>query len=601
MNLLADLQWPLEWHWPWAFALLLLPLAFALLALRQHSRLLDYAEPALRPWAMLDRPQALAGRTLLHALAWLLLAAALAGPRLPVESHDAAAPSRHDVSVVVLLDISDSMRAIDIAPSRLERAHMKLRDLTDRLAGEALGLAVFAGTAGLVMPPSRDIDVFRFALEQSAGLLDDAPGSELAIALDATARHLPRHEASGRAIVLVTDGDADMARGNDVLSAVERLRESGVPLFILGVGTEAGAPIPDGTGGFREFEGQTWQSRMDRAALEEMAQRTGGLFVSVEDGEGDLRALASAIRALPSHPPPGPARAWNELFLWPLLAGLGILLIAYRPHSRRSELARDPTSSRASSLLRRQRSHARSALPVALLMLAGVFTLAPHEVRAEPQATPAKAYAAWSRGDFVQAQLLYARLPGAQARMGEGAAAYRRGDFNHAAQAFTTAWLLADSDMARADALYNLGNAELNSGRAERAVAAYEHVLHLRPGDTRAEANLWLARQQAEEKQMKKSRPDEPPGRRPTDVARYNEDVEADFPTEDEASGGDLSAGGPGGGQRTQGEAPALALSEADRQAAEKKMELLHDQPAPLWRAIMRQETPGRVSEGLPW
>jgi|GEM_PF-6178696 len=155
--------------------------------------------------------------------------------------------------------------------------------------------------------------------------------------------------------------------------------------------------------------------------------------------------------------------------------------------------------------------------------------------------------------------------------------------------------------MVRADALYNLGNAELKLGHAERAIAAYEHVLRLRPGDERAEANLWLARQQAEEKQAKKSRPDEPPGRRPTDVARYNEDVEADFPTEEAPSGGDLSAGGPGASQREGAEPGALALGEADRQAAEKKMELLRDAPAPVWRAMMRSEMPGRVSEGLPW
>ena len=570
----------LQWHWPWAFALLLLPLLLWTIGRWRHNRLMDYAEPSLRPWAILDRADIHPGRTILHALVWLLLAASLAGPRLPLEQASDAPISRHDVQLLALLDQSGSMQATDILPSRLERARLKLLDLPERLAGESLGLAVFAGTAGLVMPPSRDADVFRFALENAAAMLEDAPGTELALALDLAARQLSADTPSGRAILLVTDGEADAINGNAVLAAVESLRESHIPLFILGIGTEEGAPIPDGVGGFRTLEGEPWQSRMDLARLEEMAARTGGRFTRVTDGDSDLRTLAAAIRDLPSAPPPGKARAWRELSHIPLLIGLTLLLIAYAPR------------------LPRHKTPAAAVLPA--LLMAGLLT-SPDTTHAAPPSSMANAYAAWARGDFVQAQLLYARQSGVSARLGEGAAAYRRGDFAHAAQAFNTAWLLAEDGNTQADALYNLGNAELRGGHAERAVIAYEGVLRLRPGDEHAEANLWLARQQADEIRMKKTRPDEPPGRRPTDVARYDEDVETDFPSDDTPSGGDLSAGGPGGGTRKADQTAALSLSEADRQAAAKKLELLKDQPAPLWRAMMRGEAPSRVSEGLPW
>lgn len=592
----------LQWQWPWAFLLMFLPLAFILLSLRQGRRELDYAEAALRPWALHGQPQAGRGRTVLHLGAWLLLATALAGPRLPVTKPNAAALERHDVRIMTVLDVSASMQAADVAPTRGERARLKLHDLPNVLAGESLGLALFAGTAGVVMPPSHDAAVFRYALEHSEHLLDDAPGSELAVALDAAARGLPKSGNSARAILLVSDGESAMVRGNDVLNALEQLREAGIPLFILGMGSETGAPIPNGAGGLLQLDDVPFQSRMDSAALQEMAQRTGGLFVPVSDGDDDLRTLAKAIYALPSHPAPGTSRTWNELFYWPLLLGTLLLLLAYRPHLRRSELARDPDSSRASSLLQKQGSLKHSILSVALLIFSGLFTLAPQDARAETPASLASAYAAWQRGDFVQAQLIYANLPGVSARMGEGAAAYRRGDFNHAAQNFSSAWLLSESDSARADALYNLGNAELQAGRSARAVSAYEQVLKLRPDDENAARNLWLAQQSAAAKQMKKSHPEDPPGRKPTDFARYNEDVSADFPPDDPKTGGDLSAGGAGAGQKRQaGEPVALSLSEADHLAAEKKMELLDDQPAPAWRAMLRRDTPERKSGGLPW
>jgi Ca-activated chloride channel family protein len=573
MSTLASLQW----HWPWAFGLLLVPLLLWLVGLVRRARLLDYADPTLRPWALTDQARAGHGRAFVHALAWLMLTLALAGPRLPVEQAGAAAPARNDVRILVLLDVSASMQATDVPPSRLARARLKLSALPEQLAGESFGLAVFAGTAGLVIPPTPDAGVFRFGLEHGLEMLEDAPGTELATALEVARRALGEGDARhGRAILLVTDGEAEALRGNALLAAVEALREADIPLFILGTGTTAGAPIPDGAGGYRMVDGEAWVSRMDATRLAEMAERTGGRFVMVADGDGDLNALAAGLRALPSHPDPGAARAWRELFLIPLLAGLALLMLAYAPAPRRQGLA--------------------ALLPT--LLLGGLLS-GPTDAWADPGL--AAAYAAWARGDFVQAQLLYARIPGAQARLGEGAAAYRRGDYAHAAQSFTTAWLLAPDDTTRANALYNLGNAELKVGHPERAVAAYESVLRLRPNDEAAQANLWLARQQAEERSMQRSRPESPPGRRPTDYARYDEDVTADFPTEEAASGGDLSAGGPGASKPTGKAAGALALTEADRQAAEKKMELLRDSPAPVWRAMMRSETPGRVSEGLPW
>ncbi|MGC8733065.1 MAG: hypothetical protein ACP5RC_12545, partial [Halothiobacillaceae bacterium] len=114
----------IQWHWPWAFGLLLVPLALGLAGLVRRARLLDYADPALRPWALVDQARAGHGRTLVHALAWLMLTVALAGPRLPVEQAGAAAPARHDVRILALPDVSASMQATDIAPSRLERARL---------------------------------------------------------------------------------------------------------------------------------------------------------------------------------------------------------------------------------------------------------------------------------------------------------------------------------------------------------------------------------------------------------------------------------------------------------------------------------------------
>lgn len=570
---------------PWALLLLLVPLSFMLFSWRARKKSLDYADEALRPWALLDQPRLNIVRQLLHFAGWLGLVIALAGPRQHATHEVEVSNTRHDVHILALLDVSDSMQAEDILPSRLERAMQKLDTLPDKLHGESLGLAVFAGNAGVVVPPSHDPALFRHALQGSRQLLQDSPGSDLALALEQGAQALQNDATRTKGLLLVTDGDAAMFANPAVMNAVERLHQAGIPLFVLGIGAEEGAPIPDGAGGYRQVDDASYISRLDRESLTRMAQNTGGMFIPVSDGDADLIALSEAIGKLPSHATPAPSMIWHDLATWPLLLGLTLLLLAYTPMPRKH--------------------HGSGVLTLVLLGILLMVLLPVDHVAAEPaptQATLAEAYAAWAREDFVKAQQLYARLAGVQARMGEGASAYRRGDYEQAARAFTTAWVLAESDAQRADALYNLGNAEYSAGRPERAVVAYESVLTLRPNDENAMANLWLAQQQSEARRVKKSRPEDPPGRKPTDFARYDENVASDMPTENAAPGTGLSSAVTSKkeaqtGQTTQ----ALRLQDADRMAAEKKMEFLDDSTLSVWRAMMRSESPAGSRTGLPW
>ncbi|WP_162264469.1 VWA domain-containing protein, partial [Thiobacillus denitrificans] len=140
----------LHWREPLWLALAAVPLLFVLWRGRRRARLLRYADAELLPWAA-SLPAAQAGawpRTLAHALAWLLLALAAAGPRLPLELRAGQTTPRHLLTVMAVLDVSASMRATDIAPDRLARARLELLDWLPRLQGERVGLIVFAGEAG---------------------------------------------------------------------------------------------------------------------------------------------------------------------------------------------------------------------------------------------------------------------------------------------------------------------------------------------------------------------------------------------------------------------------------------------------------------------
>ena len=326
----------LDWRAPWWGLLALQPLLFWVLARRRRQRLTGYADAHLLPWAVTAAPResGAAWRAAANGLAWLLLATAAAGPRLPLETapgQNAPATRHHAISVMVLLDVSASMAATDIAPSRLTRAKLELSDWLGRLSGERVGLIVYAGAAGVLLPLTDDPALFRRALEQAdAGLIEQA-GTHLGAALDLAARQLQVAPTRGKAILLVSDGEADSLAGpagEAARTAVVKLAKQGIPLFILGVGSATGAPIPLAEGGYAERDGAQVQSRLDAAAYSDLAQQTGGRFTTVADGEADWVDLHDhGLANLPGDPPTAAqARAWRELYPWLLAPALLLLL-----------------------------------------------------------------------------------------------------------------------------------------------------------------------------------------------------------------------------------------------------------------------------------
>ncbi|MDD5390420.1 MAG: VWA domain-containing protein [Gallionellaceae bacterium] len=336
---MIDFLTNLEWRAPWWGLLVLQPLLFWALARRRRQRLAGYADAHLLPWAVTAAPRerGAAWRAAANGLAWLLLAAAAAGPRLPLETapgQDAPASRHHAISVMVLLDVSTSMAATDIAPTRLTRAKLELSDWLGRLSGERVGLIVYSGAAGVLLPLTDDPALFRRALEQAdAGLIEQA-GTHLGAALDLAARQLQGAPTRGKAILLISDGEADsLARpaGEAVRAAAARLAKQGIPLFVLGVGTQTGAAIPLPEGGYAERDGAQVQSRLDAAAYADLARLAGGRYATVADGDADWVELHDhGLATLPGDPPAAAqARAWRELYPWLLAPAWALLLSGF--------------------------------------------------------------------------------------------------------------------------------------------------------------------------------------------------------------------------------------------------------------------------------
>lgn len=567
----------LHWREPLWLGLAMLPLVFGWWRRARHARLLRYADADLLPWAA-NQPAARAHRrwrTLAHALAWLLLALAAAGPRLPLDVQDGQPAPRHRVTVMAVLDVSTSMRARDIAPDRLTRARLELLDWLPRLQGERVGLVIYAGEAGVLLPPTDDPALLWRALDQAGPHLIESHGTNLAAALGLARAQLAAAPGRAKAILLLTDADSvDEA----AQAAVDGLRDARLPLFVLGLSSEAGAPVPLPDGGFAELDGVQVQSRMAASAYRQWAHTTGGRFVEVSDGDADWSALHDrGIAMLPGDPVAAlGAHAWRELYAWCLAPALALFMAVSLP---------------------------RRVVALIALAVCGAAAQPP-----AAWADEAAAWQAWRQKQYASAQTLYAQAGGYRGQMGAGAAAWRQAAYAAAVRHFGAALLLAATDRQRADALYNLGNAHYARGEWQAAYEAFEAVLRLRPGDANANSN----REQAWQR-LRRQRPDAPMqsdlGGRRGFLAEGRIQLDGQSgPTPDdpesEAAGMQVERNAQAAGAaHQQGAAPRPRVTVDPRLALSglKKLERLEDRPVPMLKNLLQQDARHDDAERPPW
>lgn len=253
---------------------------FALsLALRRRDQLRrvlpERLAGALAPGVSVARPVA---RAALSGSGLLLLALALAQPQCGSRSE---LTKKRGIDVVVALDASKSMLARDVEPSRLERAKVELMTLLDELKGDRVGLIVFAGDAFIQCPLTSDYAAAKLFLKAVDPLHMPQGGTNIGAALTLAKQVLDGADrgAKDRVVVLISDGEDVFG---EVPEGVDGLKDMGVKVFAVAIGSETGEPIPvigrngEHLGFQRDQEGTTVLTRLDRRALEDIAQATGG-------------------------------------------------------------------------------------------------------------------------------------------------------------------------------------------------------------------------------------------------------------------------------------------------------------------------------------
>ncbi|WHZ19521.1 MAG: TPR domain protein in aerotolerance operon [Rhodanobacteraceae bacterium] len=437
----------------WWLALAPLPLALWMLARSGGGRaaLSRLADAALLPHLLHDTGARRRLALGLCALAWTFAVAALTGPAwqkvaTPLYVNGAAR--------VVVLSLSDDMLAQDLKPDRMTRARFAVRDLLDDAGDARTALVAYAGAAFTVAPLTDDKRTVLNFLQALQPDVMPVPGNDAAAGIRQGLQLLQQAHVQGGEIVLVTD-----TAGAAAQDAARAAHARGVRVDVVGIGTEAGAPVPRNGGGFASGSGGMLMARRDDAALRAVASAGGGRYVALDAEGSGVAALGAPVSGSGRASRGERAQLWRDGGVWllPVLAVLASLAF------RRGWLL----------------ALALCALPAAMPVAHASTWSSLWSNRDQ------RALHALQDGDAARAREL-ATTPGVR-----GAAEYRSGDYAGAAKAF------AQGDDARAR--YNLGNALAKQGEYAKAIAAYRQALDRDPEFADARANLdaveaWLKR-----------------------------------------------------------------------------------------------------------
>jgi len=396
--------------------------------------------------------------------------------------------NREGVDVVVVLDVSQSMTAQDVKPSRLGVAEEDVAHLIEALRGNRVGLVFFAGSPILRSPLSTDTgalaEIVRKA-DRTPGLVQ--PGSDIGAALDQAGRILDASQSPGKAVVLISDGE-DF--GTTAVEKARALRDKGVVVFTAGTGTAAGSTLLDAARGRGQPQvkidpatGQPVVTRLNEGSLQAVAAATGGGYMRLTGSGRDLQALRTSFAQLQQAPFGADSqRVPAERFQWFAAAGLLMLAAAWFV-----------PAAVTLKFLRPMRRPRLVGVGLAVFLVAMFLTGAcggSNQLR-DDNAVVNELYA---RGDFEGATAAYEKLLSARPDIPElaynaGNALDRAGKFDRAVTETQRALPPIRPSLGVAT-YYSLGNHYLALGRLQDAFEAYRSALLLDPHDGDAKVNI---------------------------------------------------------------------------------------------------------------
>ena len=280
------------------YLLIFLPLLVAVYIYsnyRRNKRLKEYGDPKLLQELMPDvsvyRPNV---KFCLAIAAVTMLTLVLARPQFGSKMESV---TRQGIETVIALDISNSMLAEDIAPNRLEKSKKIISKLIDKFENDKIGLIVFAGDAFVQLPITNDFISAKMFMESISPALINRQGTDIGAAINLAMKSFTPDKEVGKAVIVITDGENHEGGAEEAAKAAA---ENGISIYMLGIGSLEGAPIPAGNSNDyrRDKDGNVIVTKLNEEMSQNIAKAGNGAYIRVDNTNNAQRLLEKEIDKL---------------------------------------------------------------------------------------------------------------------------------------------------------------------------------------------------------------------------------------------------------------------------------------------------------------
>ncbi len=457
-------------HPLWLWGGLVIPLVWILFFLfyrtqRSLHQLEKFIDRHLLPYLLVNNSNKKNSfwKTLLAwSIVWGFLTLALAGPRWSFREMETFS---RDQSLVILLDLSESMNATDIKPSRLARAKQKIEDLLHLSKGVKIGLIAFAADSHMITPITDDKETIRHLLPSLETDLVYIQGSRLSPALNMASTMLEAEPGHNKALLIMSDGGFEDA---SAITTAKKLADKGIVIYTMGVGTPEGAPLRDHKGSIIKKNGAPLLSKIEKEKLNEISHAGNGRYLDIHYANQDEALILSELekRADTEMQMGKKSQLWDEHFYLLIFPALPFILWWFK----------------------------RGYVFVILFFLP-IFGIEATVTQDYFKNSEELGKESLEAGDYESA------INAFQDSYRKGVAYYKAGKFPEAEEMFRQ----SSRPEVAAQAAYNLGNALVQQQKLKEAVTAYEDVLKTWPDHTKAKENLELVKALLEQQQQENS------------------------------------------------------------------------------------------------
>jgi len=240
---------------------------------------------------------------------------------------------REGIDIVIAIDVSNSMLAEDMKPSRIAKARQEVRGLIDRLKGDRIGLVAFAGEAFIQCPLTLDYSAAEMFLDVIDVGLIPKQGTAIGEAITKATGAFEKLEKKHKVLLLLTDGED---QNSDPLNAADEARREGVKIYTIGIGSGAGEPIPvtnrtgEKVGYKKDKNGEVIVTKMDEMTLQKIALTTGGKYYHATPGEMELEKVFDEISKMEKKELEGKLMMqYEDRFQYPLILAVFIIVLEF--------------------------------------------------------------------------------------------------------------------------------------------------------------------------------------------------------------------------------------------------------------------------------